>query len=719
MYVEEGVTYISSDKYNISFQLDTLLPAIPYVSVNVLVGQNERFGGFNYICNVTDSVNSVFLPPNPIVFSTKAPLTSSMVDSVAYSQVVCPDTLVKYVGSKSICGYKILSFSLSPFIYNTQHHVLYLNEILLSIQIDQQGAQPIYVNPHQKPFVESVVVNGEEMDSLYHNLPPPTSNPQDCYRYLVITADSLASAFQPLVQWKTIKGVRAKVLTLEEIYSNPQYSARNNQLKIKKALRDYYGRGLEYVLLGGSSSIVPTIMCRVRLENKAEIHFDKTPADCFYGSFSTMDWDEDMNDSCGELSDNILFGNDIAVTRVPVFNTAQIQAFVDRVIEYEKGTDYLTREDKILMAGAKVHHFLTSGKSDAQNMGEKLYNYTIAPNWSGSMFRLFDTMTDYPEGASYSYSGLTLQRELEKGYPFVSVISHGKWFEWVTEHAPFTTTHAQNLINRGKTIIITPACHTNAFDLDDAHMCLSQSFFHNTNSGILAYIGSSVKAWGDEYDETGIYKFVEHLYEKLFKNYNYYMCALGNLVKNVKDEMFTNLNTYDQYDLWHYLAINTLGDPEMVIYHNTRNMKEIKDSEVSVSIDNDYILSVGTLDSTYICVSSADDYGQQFYMVSNQIGGFVSGQHPASKCNVCVTKENYVPYLCSLFLTNVIQNETLTGKNRILNPYRIEIGRNIESHLQEGPVIIESGKTLVKNSQGVIIRNGFKVEKGASFVVCP
>lgn len=42
---------------------------------------------------------------------------------------------------------------------------------------------------------------------------------------------------------------------------------------------------------------------------------------------------------------------------------------------------------------------------------------------------------------------------------------------------------------------------------------------------------------------------------------------------------------------------------------------------------------------------------------------------------------------------------------------------NVTSLKEEGPVVVESGKTIVSYSDDVYIKNGFEVKRGAEFFV--
>ena len=71
----------------------------------------------------------------------------------------------------------------------------------------------------------------------------------DSIDYLLITNGDLSAGFEPLLEWKTRKGLKTAMITVDEISEN--YEGASIQLKIKQCLFDYYtNHGLKWVLLG-------------------------------------------------------------------------------------------------------------------------------------------------------------------------------------------------------------------------------------------------------------------------------------------------------------------------------------------------------------------------------------------------------------------------------------------------------------------------------------
>ena len=117
-------------------------------------------------------------------------------------------------------------------------------------------------------------------------------------KYLIIAADTYVGAVQPLADWKTAKGVLAKIVPISQIGTTPS--------EIQAYIRNAYNTWPvqpEYVLLAGGADSIPAY------------GYDN---DCYYGD---MAGDQKM---------------EISVGRFPVENLRECQAMVAKTLAYEK-----------------------------------------------------------------------------------------------------------------------------------------------------------------------------------------------------------------------------------------------------------------------------------------------------------------------------------------------------------------------------------------------
>jgi hypothetical protein len=88
----------------------------------------------------------------------------------------------------------------------------------------------------------------------------PTGDPSldgSAVRYLIITSAALQSAFQPLADWKTQRGVPATIRTIEWIESRTRHGVDRAETIRNFLIEAYTLWGVDWVLLGGDTGTIP------------------------------------------------------------------------------------------------------------------------------------------------------------------------------------------------------------------------------------------------------------------------------------------------------------------------------------------------------------------------------------------------------------------------------------------------------------------------------
>lgn len=353
----DGKAFITSSDHSLHFMSDSLAPALPYIAVKVLVGSNSQYAGFSHSETEQLFASNIDMAPNPIEVQANITQLQESTYNTEFPDSIYPSEPVIYAGTQTMDGYRYMSFLVCPFRYDVKNRQLFFHpSCTISINFSTVSNAPGYnltetAGSVMRDVVQGMVFNPEEMDNLYG---APTSPSSDDYKYLIVTSNALKPVFQTLADWKTQKGVKAKVLTTEEIDNN--YTGATQQLRIKKALKDYYNgthNGLKYALLGGGVSVIPAQYCWVVASNRKE----DTPSDLFYACFDTMDWDTCEKGEYGELKTNVDIAPDITVTRLPAVTASEAETMVNRIIAYEKNPNRDNWEDKILMSGSMISKY--------------------------------------------------------------------------------------------------------------------------------------------------------------------------------------------------------------------------------------------------------------------------------------------------------------------------------------------------------------------------
>ena len=727
-----GLSYISTTRHTTILKNEITAPALPFICLNVLIGPDESY--IDFTSNSTEILlrEGTMIAPNPIeAFKSEDITASTNPLPLMYTKSSYPDLQIEFTGTHVINGYKFLTFLVCPFRYDFTNTKLYLNsQINLNIQLNssKNTKLPVYIydsSVQKQTNNDSYFINEEHKSILYESntLSQVTSkNNTDNYpvKYLIITTNYLKNEFERLARWKSIKGIKAKVLTVDSIYSHDTHTDRSNQLKIKYAIKDYYqphGNGVEYVLLGGDVSHVPVEKCHIQTTIQGAVEMDLTPSDLYYSSFKNMEWDNNHNGRSAELIDGVDLLPDVAITRLPASSSTEANKMISRIIDYEKNATTNNWDNSMLLCGVQTYDSVfVNGRevSDSEMQMDSVYTRYISPNWTGNVFRFYDTYTNHTLGANYNVSSDNLQQELMKGYSFFLVNTHGWPFSWDMETAPsYNTTDASGLNNPHYTIFTTTACNTN--DIDHNYTCLGEAFMKNGNGGALAYYGCSRESIGSQI-AIALGKDMEYIgtfYQRLFSPYSNY--CFGEAIRRSKIDLCANYNSYNS-SRWMHLTLNALGDPEMPVFKTIPSAIP----NVTINFNGSDLSCTSGVERPKLCLMSKYDEGNNFYYYNYGHGSPFSYDNVFhnmfDEYSFCLTKKGYLPTLAVIGNTVHLQNETLSGKNNII-AYHTLIGSNVTNQTSAGAVIIENGLTVITSRNDVIITRDFEVKQGAELEI--
>ena len=564
-----NITFKSSDYY---YKENLGAPALPYYLINLSVPDGARFLNVEYNYETEFFADNITIQPTqhliPINKSDTLPPKVEPLESIYGSAESFPENIVQYTSTQLMSQYRFFTFEISPFIYYPlQKKLFIIKNIQIIVTYDLTDYRDTYRRDNGIFYnlLKEQVINPS--DFIISKLIPKSI---DDIEYLIITSSALSSYFQPLADWKTQKGVPAKIITTEFIYAN--YSGATQQLKIKNFIYDYYqNKGTIWVLLGGDDTVVPDQDC---YGNVGDAYVDNNmPTDLFYACFDNQfNWNADGDEIYGEINDNIDMAPEVFIARAPVRTGAHTTAFVNKVLNYEKNPTTTNFVKKMVLSGVILFEYVGS-QSDIDYQGELMWNDYIAPYWNGTHYRFYDTNTDFG-GPSYDVTNTNVSAQLNNGYNFFFMGTHGDQQLWAMEDygSDFSSSDASVLTNSNKQgIIVSISCLTNAFDGSSGYTldtCLSEAFIRNANGGAVGYHASSRYGWGD-YDPMIFgpsmqYSacFFEYLFSEQPANYKYKFGAVSTQGKIhfIGSSMEYNAMRYLQF------AINTVGDPEMDIF---------------------------------------------------------------------------------------------------------------------------------------------------------
>lgn len=720
----DGKSYIIVPRQTTILKEDRLAPALPYFCVYILIGPDEVYVDSDITETETIFEGHINLGNNPETVPTDSTVRSSSEDIPTYKKPSYPDVKADYSGTHIMGGYRYLSFLVTPFRYEVPTQSLYMStELKIDIRLNTgkiKDRTAVIFSKHSAGLIKKMVVNPDDLEILYGDLTdvaPADSKDRIVHtiddeplRYLIITRDSLSAEFQRLAAWKTAKGVKTQVVTLEDIYDN--CTGSTNQLKIKQAIKNHYDSSigqLHYVLLGGDKNVVPIQNCYGKVPTP--FYETEAPADLFYACLENINWDANGNGIYGEVTDNVDISPTVALSRLPAGSCQEARIMIDKILGFERNPNISKWNSSILMCAADGGITYTNnsgGMSIHHYASEKMYtNFLANSSWSGGKYRFYDSGTDNDADADYHVTGYNLKKELEKGYSFVNVNSHGSENEWELEgYSTYNNFPASTQTNVSYSFINTEACHTN--NLSDS-IYLGKRLMINPQSGVVAYYGSSDKGFFDSSMSPflGPSDYFSGLMLKLLMASD--TVNIAEAVRFSKALLSAACSGGYSANRWVYYFLNTLGDPEMPVYNTIPN----KFDNVHIKHYNGSFTVFPHEERIFHCLMSRLDQGNSFYEASNVICDSLEYTNLSGEYMLCLTNHNFIPYCTILGPTVYLQNEILDNNINVTSDYTY-IGSNVTADRTEGPVSIENGFSVISSRYGVTINNNFEVKTGAS-----
>ena len=654
----DGALLIESDKYTSSFKEDDSEPGLPLIPANVLIPKGSTYTGFSIESTKHEIFDNVLIASNPLPKPTNVTATINT-KPIQYSKTSYPNSNVEFIEKSDFDGYTMLRFLVCPFVYNNQTKKLYIvDNLTLNIKLNNistYSLEDVAGGNNMAELANIISVNPViPKDSIKWVPPTLDSDAVMNINYVIITSKDLVESFKPLALWKKQKGVISAITTIDEI--KEKYPAKDVQLSIKSYLYDMYKhKDLKYALLGGDDAIVPVRGCHV--ECGSNFHYNDMPTDLYYACFGKdLTWDANNNGIYGELTDSINMNPSIFVTRAPVRTAKDAEVFVNKVIGYEKEPTKNGWNNSILMLGHKLFgmSYYDESQSDAKAKGDYLYDNHIKPYWDGTRTRLYDTYTDIDNIGGNGITKQDIQNQLQNGFHFVDMITHGAPDSWMTTDGTYTRDEASNLVSPQYSIITTNACFTNAFDYykDEygndygGDLCLSESFIRNPQSGVVAYLGCSREGWDYKNSNTGPsleyeQEYYKYLFSPSIKEKNF-----GKIVAAAKQ---TNVSfcKYDGPYRWIQFGLNPVGDPEMPIYTSTP--KEIMAPMVLHDNTGKSVHILTLTDSCTFCATDAKTGGESyFHLVKNANEANFDNLTEDEDVVICITKQNHIPFIVNV-----------------------------------------------------------------------
>jgi hypothetical protein len=571
-----------------------------------------------------------FIEPNPLVYS---------------SNKEYPGKLAEIVSDGFLAGQHIAGIALYPLQYipSKGELILYTEmELRLVYRKSDKKPLPFSVRTEKGAKIysdqlKSMVINPEEIQVKSI----PSSQLTDTIEYLIITPLQFASAFQPLADWKSKKGIKAEVIDVAWVLAN--FSGNDDQEKIRNFIRyAYQNYGTIWVLLGGDTQYIP---CRFTYIFDADLDGrdwrDNIPTDLYYSDLDG-NWNFDGDTTFGEYSDSVDLYSDVFVGRASVSTFSQAQAVVDKTLQYETDppSDYIT---KALFVGTVLW-------SDPYTDGGELKTF-IDDYYLPS---IFDVTKLYESLGNLNKSSFRIA--FNSGKNILNHYGHGSVSGFSIGPDYWYTYDMDALTNSPRfSVLYTISCLSNAFDQD----CLGEHALYRANGGCVAYFGNSRYGWGMPGEPTaGSGPELDIQFFNALSNLKIYHSAQTlSEAKAVFVPIARNaINPNGKYMRWALFAMNLLGDPELGIWTDSlsdftvshpRRLK-IGSHSINVSVTH----SGSALSEASLCLSRNPEIYQ--IATTDSLGKASFSFEALDTCHILLvaTNQNFIPYQGTIQIVN-------------------------------------------------------------------
>jgi hypothetical protein len=562
--------------------------------------------------------------------------------SVYASDLPHPPEIVVHAGTSRLGGYTVASFTVFPLRYvpaerrclfhsGIRFRTTYTTDPLPALSA--RRLSPSTGAPY-RDIIGKLVSNPGSIDDFS---PPSSSFSKKLLKdsgerneYVIITDQAFVSAFQPLADWKTKKGVPAQIVETSWIYAN--YAGVDSQEKIRAFVRDAFtNRGAIWVLLGGDIDKVP-VRKAYALDCKAGFDSDENniPCDLYYADLDGT-WNAGGKpDVFGEVADEVDMLPEVFVGRAPASSVAQAETFVRKILAYEKNppADYILT----MLFAAEI---LWSSPFTDQGIAKDRIDEEFVP------YR-FDITKLYQRDGNESPATVLAAMNLGK-----HIINHDghAWYDVLQVGSGQINNAGIDGLTNGPehSILYSIGCWSTAFDRDS----IAERFVNNPNGGGVAFIGNSRYGWGALGEPGFGYsdRFDRGFYEFLFDRDTYRIGENLALSKAVFIPFSREENVYR----WCQYEINLIGDPEMPIWtdqpatlvvHHPPGVP-VGSSTFPVTVTNGTAALAGAMvcvmkDGEVYETAPTDESGRAVFTISPA--------SPAGKLDVTVTAHNFLPY---------------------------------------------------------------------------
>jgi len=470
--------------------------------------------------------------------------------------------------------------------------------------------------------------------------------------YLIVSDRMFESTLQPFIELKTRQGYKVAVAYTDDIGTTTT--------AIKNYITTQYTNGTpqnpapSYLLLVGDVAQVPTF------SGTSGSH----PTDTYYGT---------MNGSNDIIPD-------MYIGRMSATSTTQLQAILDKILEYEQyqmpDPSYL--QYAVMIAGVDASNAPTYGNGQINYANQY---YTNSSNGISPYTYLYGSGS--PITSDNSQAAPAIKQNISNGVGFGNYTAHCSPTGW--QDPSVSTSDVPNFTNAHKYgLLIGNCCQSNKFDETE---CFGEAILRAENKGVIGYIGASDYSYWNEdyYYSTGVKSITANptydannlgFYDRLFHlngeadNEWFVSAAQINYGGNLAVEQSGSNNVY-YWEMYHLM-----GDPSLLPYMGIP-------TPLSVSYLNSVPVGTPTLTVTtepyaYVGLSINNTWIDAKYTGSGTTVTLdLSSISSPSTLDIVITKQNRQPHVGTVQL---VPNNTayVIYQSNIIHDAGVDANGNVE-----------------------------------------
>ncbi len=451
-------------------------PSLPYLQVALMLPPGESAESIEIIRENEVMIPGAFqlFPKQDVLPLSKRPTGEFLKKESVYSMnKAYPASPAGKLLPQFLNGYGFALSTFTPVSYiPATGQLSYFKDITVRIHTksDRNAVESLKNISSSKSVLDRVKMLAQNPEMI--NGYPQAKSPKTNYQYLIITPALYQTGYQDLINYYQSIGIICQVATTESIASG--MTGVDLQEKIRKyIIQEYQNSGIEYVLIGGTETVVPSRRTYVVVyygTGGIEEESSDIPADIYYSALDGT-WDANLNGIFGEEADNPDLLPDVAVGRFPFTNATELAAMVHKSVSYQS-TPVEGEFTKPLLAGEYLYDTPVTLGGDYMKLlvndhGDNGYFTKGIPSAANSIITLYDTLTGSSSSTYWAWNVSSLVQTINNGTSFIHHLGHAN-YDYALRMSTWDITNANfsqvDGIHHNYALIYTQGCNCGGFD---------------------------------------------------------------------------------------------------------------------------------------------------------------------------------------------------------------------------------------------------------------